>query len=53
MLENAETITRMFAITGKFFMAAGFSTIFLFTVELFPTVVRYVFLNIFFICLSI
>jgi len=29
-----------FAITGKFFISAAFSTCFLFTVELFPTVVR-------------
>lgn len=39
-IDNNEDIATVFAVIGKFFLSAGFSTIFLFTVELFPTVVR-------------
>ncbi len=34
-------ISTILALSGKFFIAAGFASIFLFSSELFPTIIRY------------
>ncbi|XP_065051213.1 organic cation transporter protein-like isoform X1 [Rhopilema esculentum] len=37
---DIKMVATVFALTGKFFIAAGFASIFLFTSELFPTIIR-------------
>ena len=39
--KDIKMVSTVFALFGKFFIAAGFASIFLFTSELFPTIIRY------------